>query len=110
MKTNIHSFAALLLLGLAACTNDEANDPLADGPVPAQVTAAINQNLTRISVADDGKGFDRGKKSKGFGLRTIWQRAGSVGAAIELDTVPGKGVRLYVSVNIGKNDGQEHEG
>lgn len=54
MRTNIHSLAVLLLLGLAACTNDEANDPLADGPVPAQVTAAINQNLTRISVADDG--------------------------------------------------------
>ena len=74
------------------------------------VSLGLHDQVLSISVADDGKGFDRGKKSKGFGLRTIWQRAGSVGAAIELGTAPGKGVRLYVSVNIGKNDGQEHEG
>lgn len=73
------------------------------------VELCLQERVLSISVTDDGKGFDKGKKSKGFGLRTIWQRAGAVGATVDLDTVPGKGVRLYVSVNIGKNDGQEHE-
>lgn len=74
------------------------------------VELCLQGKTLSLSIADDGKGFDKGKKSKGFGLRTIWQRGSAVGAAVDLDTAPGKGVRVYVSVNIGKNDGQEHEG
>lgn len=45
------AFATLTMaLALAACSNEEpANDPLADGPVAAQVTAGISQTLTRVS-------------------------------------------------------------
>ena len=42
--------AAAALLALAACNNNEMNDPLADGPVAAQVTAGISRTMTRVSI------------------------------------------------------------
>ena len=40
---------------LAACSNEESvNDPLADGPVAAQVTAGIGQSMTRASIDAGG--------------------------------------------------------
>lgn len=56
MKTKRTFLCTMLAAGLlASCTNDElADNPLADGPVAAQVTAGINQTLTRVSVTDDG--------------------------------------------------------
>ena len=52
MKQNIYTTAVLLALGLTACNKE--TDPLADGPVAAQVTAGISQTLTRVSVANNG--------------------------------------------------------
>lgn len=46
--------AAVALLALAACTNDENYDPFADGPVAAQVTAGISRTMTRVSTDDGG--------------------------------------------------------
>ena len=43
MKTRLFTFA-VLGIALAACTNDEEN--LNDGPVAAQFTAAIGDNVT----------------------------------------------------------------
>lgn len=56
LRFNPAAFATLTMaFALAACDNEElANDPLADGPVSAQVTAGISQTLTRVSAGDDG--------------------------------------------------------
>lgn len=59
MKTRFFAFAALALT-LAACTNDIEN--LNDGPVAAQFTAAIGDNVTattRVS-GTDGTKWDKG--------------------------------------------------
>ena len=59
MKTRLLTFAALAL-ALAACTNDE--ESLNDGPVAAQFTAAIGDNVTattRVS-GTDGTKWDKG--------------------------------------------------
>ena len=59
MKTRLLTFAALAL-ALAACTNDIEN--LNDGPVAAQFTAAIGDNVTattRVS-GTDGTKWDKG--------------------------------------------------
>ncbi len=46
---------------LASCTNDElADNPLADGPVAAQVTADISQTLTRVSANGVSASFTSG--------------------------------------------------
>ena len=59
MKTRFFAFA-VLGIALAACTNDEEN--LNDGPVAAQFTAAIGDNVTattRVS-GTDGTKWDKG--------------------------------------------------
>ena len=59
MNTKLFALAALAL-ALAACTNDEEN--LNDGPVAAQFTAAIGDNVTattRVS-GTDGTKWDKG--------------------------------------------------
>ena len=56
MNTKRTFFYTMLAAGLlASCTNDElADNPLADGPVAAQVTADISQTLTRVSANANG--------------------------------------------------------
>ena len=54
MKTRLLTFAALAL-ALAACTNDEEN--LNDGPVAAQFTAAIGDNVTATTRVTEPNGM-----------------------------------------------------
>lgn len=50
-----------LTMTLAACNNEETvNDPLADGPVAAQVTAGISGTQTRVSVNGQSAEFTAG--------------------------------------------------
>ena len=65
-----------------------------------QVKLALENKNLSILVTDDGKGFDMSKKTKGIGLHTIWQRAETIGAKVELISAPGEGTRLRVNVII----------
>ena len=62
MITKRTFFYTMLAAGLlASCTNDElADNPLADGPVAAQVTADISQTLTRVSANGVSASFTAG--------------------------------------------------
>ena len=62
MSTKRTFFYTMLAAGLlASCTNDElADNPLADGPVAAQVTADISQTLTRVSANGVSASFTSG--------------------------------------------------
>ena len=62
MNTKRTFFYTMLAAGLlASCTNDElADNPLADGPVAAQVTAGISQTLTRVSANGVSASFTDG--------------------------------------------------
>ncbi|KUO73051.1 MAG: hypothetical protein APF77_20480 [Clostridia bacterium BRH_c25] len=54
-----------------------------------------------ISVADDGVGFDPGKLVDGkssFGLEVMRERAGQVGGEVRIDTVPGQGTIVTVTI------------
>lgn len=70
------------------------------GPAHIRVELSLVNKELSIFVADDGKGFDMNKKTKGIGLRTIWQRAETIGAQAECVSAPGKGTRLKVNVLI----------
>jgi two-component system nitrate/nitrite sensor histidine kinase NarX len=54
----------------------------------------------RISVEDDGQGFDpaqvAGKGRQYFGLQIMRERAESVGGELELDARPGQGMRVVM--------------
>ena len=54
-----------------------------------------------LIVADDGVGFhpeDKHNRSKGIGLIGIEERARLIGGAFEIESSPGEGTTLYVSV------------
>jgi signal transduction histidine kinase len=53
----------------------------------------------RLTVADNGRGFDVGAGgSKGYGLRSMRERAELIGASLTVDSRPQDGTRLIVDV------------
>jgi signal transduction histidine kinase len=60
------------------------------------VSVALDGVGARLVVADDGRGFEAGRE--GFGLLGMRERVQLVGGRVELDTGPGNGTRLTVTV------------
>lgn len=60
-----------------------------------------------IMVEDDGIGFDSnewlGKNQNHFGLGIIHARAARIGANLKLDSAPGKGTRVSITIPLHKN-------
>lgn len=61
--------------------------------------------VLELVVADDGHGFDSGvatgPQSRSYGLATMRERAVSVGGEFRIESTPGAGTRIVVSVPIG---------
>ena len=75
---------------------------------PEEITVRFeySEPKLRVSVADDGKGFDVESvmaASTGLGLRSIHERVALIGGKIELSSSPGKGTRVSVEVEIPRN-------
>ncbi|GGA84805.1 sensor histidine kinase [Puia dinghuensis] len=62
-------------------------------------TACTGRTLT-ISVADDGKGFHRESIRRGNGLLNMEKRAGAIDGELSIASVPGKGTRVTLAVEI----------
>ena len=60
----------------------------------------LGRDVARISVEDDGKGFDPETVRAGnsLGLKLIQERAEMLGGSFEIDTAVGKGARIGFSV------------
>jgi NarL family two-component system sensor histidine kinase LiaS len=50
------------------------------------------------TITDDGLGFDPEKKSSGFGIRSMQERAKALGGAVTFESAPGKGTRVSFTV------------
>jgi signal transduction histidine kinase len=61
----------------------------------------LADKVIRMEIQDDGIGFDleAAKSGGGMGLRGIEERALKIGAALVIDSSPGKGTRLTVTIN-----------
>ena len=66
----------------------------------SRVQVAIGHRAGRryVSIRDDGAGFDVDVESGGQGLRNIGARAASIGGAFRLDSRPGAGTALEVTL------------
>jgi signal transduction histidine kinase len=52
-----------------------------------------------LEVDDDGRGFDPGDPSGiGQGLRNLRERADALGGRAEIDSTPGQGTRVRVTI------------
>lgn len=58
----------------------------------------IKPALAELIVTDDGKGFQLKKAARGLGLKNMSNRAEIFGGKVTIDSAPGKGCRLYVSL------------
>ncbi len=59
-------------------------------------------NLFRITIADDGQGFDVNQvvNHSGLGLRNIQQRAALHGGSVEITSSPGRGTQLTIIIPV----------
>lgn len=55
----------------------------------------------RLRIKDDGQGFtiDRSSSHDGFGLLGMAERADRIGAQLQIQSAPGQGTEIAVSVN-----------
>lgn len=68
-----------------------------------EVSLLYKVNFVQITVKDNGKGFDLTGKYKGIGLRTIAERAKSIGGDLTIES--GKdGTKISVTINIDKDE------
>jgi two-component system sensor histidine kinase DegS len=73
-----------------------------DNPTKVQLTVQLNveENLVKVSVADNGKGFDPESISDtgGLGLKLIKERVEMVGGFLEITSEPGQGSKITFQV------------
>jgi signal transduction histidine kinase len=70
----------------------------AEGATRVMVTIAEFDGHLRLEVADDGTGFDPARAKRGSGLTNLEDRARAVGGDMIVESGPGAGTRLSVTL------------
>ncbi|WP_030667589.1 sensor histidine kinase [Streptomyces rimosus] len=70
----------------------------------SRVTVAVRltEHAARLVVSDDGRGFTPGGPGAGFGLLGMRERVHLAGGSVHIDSGPGRGTRLTVTVPRGR--------
>ena len=73
----------------------------------APVSTVVSQGKLDLEISDNGAGFNQeeAELGRGFGLADIKDRADRLGSILVIETSPGAGTRLHVSVAMGDNPG-----
>ncbi|MBN1149224.1 MAG: GAF domain-containing protein [Anaerolineales bacterium] len=74
-----------------------------------EILLAKDSRLSRMSIVDDGCGFDPGRTGDGLGLRSMRERAEMHGGKLRLESAPGQGTRLYVEIAIQEGQSEHNE-
>ena len=64
----------------------------------ASVTLSNSEQIVKLSIVDNGKGFNKKSAHYGLGLKNIIHRAEQYHGSVEINTEPGKGCRLHVTL------------
>jgi NarL family two-component system sensor histidine kinase LiaS len=62
----------------------------------AEIALTYDKDCVRLSISDDGCGFDAARHYPGLGLRAMRERAEMIGAVLVVDSAPGEGTRIEV--------------
>ena len=71
----------------------------------ARITLERDVHEVLLRIEDDGCGFATGGDGKGLGLKNIAERVRMLGGKIKLDSQPGKGTRIEISIPISDEQG-----
>jgi signal transduction histidine kinase len=63
-----------------------------------QIRLGLEDGICRLTIEDDGKGFEPHGKPRGLGLLGIQERVDEMGGTLELVSSPGRGTTLAVTV------------
>jgi PAS domain S-box-containing protein len=75
------------------------------GAKNATITLERDVHEIKLLIEDDGRGFDPAQASNGMGLKNIAERTRILGGRLKLDSAPGGGARIEITVPI--SAGQE---
>ncbi len=64
------------------------------------ITISVHDNTLKLTLRDDGLGFDQGKESQGNGLVNMRSRARHIGATLRILSTPGTGCTLELEARI----------
>lgn len=64
----------------------------------AEVAVQAELGFIRVTVRDDGTGFEPNARSNGFGLHSMRERAELVGGTLEITSAPGRGTEITASL------------
>ena len=62
------------------------------------VTLGRRQRTIEFAVVDDGKGFATDRGARGMGLTGMCDRVEAVGGRFQIDSTPGEGTRVHVTI------------
>jgi NarL family two-component system sensor histidine kinase LiaS len=65
-----------------------------------KISLVYNPDSLKISIADNGLGFDLDQKAKGVGLRSMRDRIGMARGTIQFHSSPGEGTRVSAQIPI----------
>ncbi|HEX4718193.1 MAG TPA: ATP-binding protein [Thermoleophilaceae bacterium] len=84
---------------LARIVREAVSNAARHGEASTVIVALSNTDAIRVSVSDDGKGFDPdAPRRRGFGLTSMRERAEARGAKVEVRSRPGAGTCVEVVV------------
>ena len=70
-------------------------------PLNAGISIEAVENVIRVIVTDDGKGFDINKKREGIGITNTINRVESFNGTINIETSPGNGCKIQIEIPYG---------
>ena len=89
---------ALYRITQEALTNAQKHS----GARRASITIEQDQTSVRITIQDDGRGFDTTATTSGFGLLGMNERAQLLGGALEIRSMPGDGSTITARFPLGR--------
>jgi len=61
---------------------------------------SMEDNKLKLTITDDGVGFDINKKRKGIGLKNIISRCKKIRGTLDIDSKPGKGTTIKITIPV----------
>ncbi len=87
-------------LSIYRIVQEQMNNILKHAKAKEVVIELYRDEVIRLSVNDNGVGFDTKKKRKGIGIHNIQTRVGLYGGQINIHSEPGKGCQLRIEFPI----------